>query len=196
MAKRKTVKKKRMNQTKKAQTKAPEKKTYKLDDRFFNEIYNIYKKDLIVLEKANGWKGWNGFSTPARCRDFGFPFRYQLHKVTFEICKTKTMPTEEKAHEALRKELEDRIARASQPFVSGIIRYFQSKNKAAMDCFLDSLEQLTIDNCSELIKLVETKVDTVWGNEFFQRLKDIQCYREDLDYLEDLETKICDEAKS
>ncbi len=159
----------------------------------FNEIYELYLKAVEIHPKPNGWVGYDGYSSPGRFSD-RFEGYIPLNKISFEVNKSKTKPTDALVETKLKEELIERIERASNPFVSGVFDYFKWKNRKIIFGFMDSIQTIVEKNSNLILECLESKLEHVTINELYQRIKDHQCYQEYETQFEDQRQKIIDEA--
>jgi len=162
------------------------------------EVVQIYLRHLHIQEKGNGWNGWNGFSTPGNFVGFSNSSRYDrsvnLSKVTFEVTDKKKKPTDKECEDALRKEISQRLERASRPFVDGVYHYFRSKVSSRMLMYLDAIESLIQDHGDEICEALLERAEYPNINELMQRIKDYQCEMREDDALRQSEADLIENS--
>ncbi len=152
-----------------------------LKESQFEKIYSLYRKDVSVLPKTGGHRGFNIF-----CQAYDYESRDRLSKITFEII-TDTAPSETQIDNALREELIRRLEVASGDFTDAVFGYFKSQNRKYVEMFKSDICDLLIENSKLFEKILLENIDHPEVNELFQRILDHNTYQAEQDLLVEAE---------
>lgn len=155
----------------------------------FEKIYSLYRKDVNVLPKTGGHKGWNIF-----CSAYDYESRERLSKITFEIVTTE-MPSEADLDKALRNELIHRLEVASGDFTSSVFDYFKSQNRKYVEMFKSEIHEVIIENSKLFENILLENIEIPEVNVLYQRILDFNAYQAEQDLLVEAERKCRQQAQ-